>query len=189
MLINFPLVSRETNTQLNLYVHHLLKWNQTHNLMRSIPQDPDEFYLRHFADTFALTKHMNQSDSILDIGSGNGVPGIILSVLGYNVDLCEIDIKKVSFLKFIKSELGLSCRVLGEDVYGLSQSYHILVSRAFSSLKNLVSVQKNVSCETFKTKGLYLKGERYKEEIEEVDDALCLVHPLRYGAIVEVLLN
>jgi 16S rRNA (guanine527-N7)-methyltransferase len=100
---------------------------------------------------------------VLDVGSGAGLPGILLSIAGFDVDLAERDNNKAAFLKNCKAHLGLSCRILCEDVYTINHSYDQITSRAFAPLKDLLSIQQNVSRETC---GYYLKGESYQGEVE-----------------------
>ncbi len=160
----FPNVSRETIDKIQVYMHLLRKWNQTHNLLQREALVVDEFERRHLIDCWQLTDCIPKDASILDIGSGNGLPGILLSLAGYNVEMTEKDQKKVSFLKYCVSELELTAVINCVDVYRYKSVHSILTSRAFSSLENLMSIQENVSRETI---GYFLKGQNVNQEIEE----------------------
>ncbi len=160
----FPNVSRETIDKIQMYLDLLRKWNQTHNLLQKEALVIDEFERRHLIDCWQLTAYIPKGVSILDVGSGNGLPGILLSLAGYKVEMTEKDRKKVSFLKYCVSELDLTVVIKCVDVYCYKSAHPILTSRAFSSLGNLLSIQENVSRETI---GYFLKGQNVNQEIEE----------------------
>lgn len=159
-------VSRETNKKIKAYYEILSEWNKVHNLIQSDQLGYENFLNRHLGDAYFLSTYLDREKTILDVGSGNGIPGVVLSILGFNVDLCEILTKKKIFLKYLRSELTLSFEV-HENAFEISKSYDYVVSRAFTSLSKLLVIQKNVSRETSPTVGLFLKGKTYLEEITE----------------------
>ncbi len=163
----FPDVSRETIDRIQLYIDLLNKWNHTHNLLQAKSFAGNELEVRHLIDCWQLTHHIPKSNSILDIGSGNGFPGILLSLAGYDVQMVERDRKKVSFLKCCISELNLSATAVCEDVYTYKNFSQAITSRAFSSLSNLLRIQEIVSRETI---GYFLKGKNVIQEIEEAKE-------------------
>lgn len=96
------IVEHYTETQkgrLQLYSSLLLKWNKKINLIASSTEN--DFWKRHILDSAQLLAYMPKDKDIIltDIGSGAGLPGMVLAILGIkNVHLIESDIKKVAFL-------------------------------------------------------------------------------------------
>lgn len=89
-------VSSEVKKALIDYKNLLLKWNKTVNLISK--NSEKEIWERHICDSLQLTKYINFSDTIIDFGSGAGLPGIILSIAGVkNMLLIEANKKKISF--------------------------------------------------------------------------------------------
>ncbi|MES2252133.1 MAG: RsmG family class I SAM-dependent methyltransferase [Pseudomonadota bacterium] len=160
----FPAVPPEMYHKIILYYEILTKWNQAHNLVQRNTLVPSEFEKRHLIDCWQLIPHFSKEQPILDIGSGAGLPGVLLAIAGFNVHLCEIDLNKLSFLKVCISHLELNCSTKHSDANLITDKYTHVSSRAFSKLSNLLKVQWNVSRET---KGVYLKGANYKSELDE----------------------
>ena len=148
------------------YIENLKLWNGTVNL---VSRDTiDDVYNRHILDCMQLAKYLNKDDNIIDVGSGAGLPGVILSIMGYeHVTLCEIDFKKCIFLYDIKDKLGLKYNVYNGDVYKYcmpreDRDRSVLVARAFASLRTLLDVMIKLEV----VRGIIHKGARYKDEIE-----------------------
>ena len=92
--------------------------NKKYNLTRIITKE--EVYLKHFYDSLTITKIINIKDqSICDLGSGAGFPGLVLAICfpSTNITLIESNGKKCYFLNLVKEKLT---PVLGED--------HLIVS-------------------------------------------------------------
>jgi len=160
----FPDASTEMHEKTILYYEILKKWNQSHNLVQRNTLTPSEFEKRHLIDCWQITSQFPKDQPILDIGSGAGLPGILLAIAGRDVHLCEIDHHKLSFLKVCITHLGLKCTTRQIDAHLITDKYTHVSSRAFSKLSNLLKVQWNVSRET---KGVYLKGANYQSELDE----------------------
>ena len=95
-------VSREVTHALLNYQNLLLKWNKAINLISR--NSEKDIWERHILDSLQLLKYIDFLDNIIDIGSGGGFPGIVLSIGGVkNIALVEPDKKKISF--FISSGL------------------------------------------------------------------------------------
>ncbi len=146
----------------------LIKWNKSINLIQE--KTENTLYERHIKNSLDLKPFINyESDVVLDIGSGAGFPGIILSIDGAkNVHLVEPNKKRVTFLNHIKNLYDLpvtihECRWQDLDLLEFS----IITSRAFASLKDTLEIMDFVSRETKQLKGLFLKGEKIQEETSE----------------------
>jgi 16S rRNA (guanine527-N7)-methyltransferase len=95
-------VSRETLDRLERYVELLGKWTKAINLVSA--ESLADVWRRHILDSAQLADHLPRSDqrsmTLLDLGSGAGLPGLVLSILGVgNVHLVEADSRKVIFLR------------------------------------------------------------------------------------------
>jgi 16S rRNA (guanine527-N7)-methyltransferase len=139
--------------QFQLYYQELIEWNKKFNL--TAITDYQEVQTKHFLDsisiTLALTKEQmkNPNLSILDIGTGAGFPGIPLKILLTQSRLVLLDskAKKATFLRYVTQKLGLGKVeiVIGraEEVAHLPplrQQFHLVVSRAVTSLPALVEL-------------------------------------------------
>ena len=152
---------------LEQYIEHLIKWNKYINLVQY--ETLNNAYERHIADCMQINNFLPKEDYIIDVGSGAGLPGVILSILGYkNIKLCEKSYKKCIFLYEIKSKLKLDYTVFDGDIFEYRVPEHklknaVLVSRAFGSLEKLLTVMECLSV----SRGTFHKGKTYKNEIEE----------------------
>jgi 16S rRNA (guanine527-N7)-methyltransferase len=90
-------VPREILDALEKYQSLTLKWNKTINLISCNTEC--DFWVRHILDSLQLMKYINdQNVHLIDVGSGGGFPGIVLSIAGIkNVTLVESDIRKSIF--------------------------------------------------------------------------------------------
>jgi len=158
-------VSRETYNNLSLYVQSLLKWNQKINLV-SKACDEDELWNRHVVDAVQLYKFFHKDKSIIDFGSGGGVPGLILSIMGLQVTLIEKNFKKIQFLKQIKSLLDLKVGIINSDIRecDLGEVSYI-TCRGVASLVEVI----NLTSPWFYKNVIYIlpRGETFEEEVQE----------------------
>ena len=125
---------------------------------------------RHILDSAQILKLLpkeNKEYSIVDVGTGAGLPGIVLTILGRNdIILCENNHKKVSFLSAVTKECQLKVQIFK----GKIESYNnkkakIIVSRAFAPLSFLLKSIKHMTNPD--TILVIHKGEKYLEELEE----------------------
>lgn len=140
---NLLLLTTEQETKFTTFIEEFSLWNKTHNLMSK--GDSTDLWERHIYESVLLAQFFPKDAPILDIGSGNGFPGLILPLLGLTPHMCEIISKKASFLKYMLHHLHLPGKVLNEDVFGLKQRYAYFCARGFSALKNLLKVQHELS--------------------------------------------
>ena len=123
--------------QLLAYAQLLLKWNKVYSLTAC--RDLDTLIRLHLLDGLAAVPYFATSRNILDVGSGMGVPGVVLAIMLPSSQLTLIDSnsKKTAFLQQVKIELGLtnltviSARV--ED-YRPFERFEVITSRAFADL-------------------------------------------------------
>jgi 16S rRNA (guanine527-N7)-methyltransferase len=139
------------NFLINKYVHVLKTWNKKVNLVQadSLKQVMD----RHVRDSEQICSCLEDDSKIIDVGSGAGFPGVILSIYGYqNVVLCENNYKKIMFLNDVKQKLGLNFEIFGDDIYNFPKvkdvfckmQNSVMVSRAFGTLSELMNIMNKV---------------------------------------------
>lgn len=146
---------------INTYCDLLIKWNKSINLIQQ--NTTKDIIHRHIEDSQQICRFLNKSDKIIDIGSGAGFPGVILAINGFsNVVLCEKNVKKRTFLRFVKQNLNLECEIF-EDIYKFNRNGYTAVSRAFGSLSKLCDIMTKVNIKI----GIFHKGENYVNEVNE----------------------
>jgi len=134
-------VTPEAEEKLKLYLSALKEWNKRFNLT-SFSEDKlwEEVVGGSliFADTIADLFPRRDSLSLCDVGSGAGIPGIILSIVmpEIRVDLIESNGKKASFLREVKKRLGLdSLEIAHKDAREFAlrdkKLYNVVTGRAF----------------------------------------------------------
>ncbi|MFZ2844749.1 16S rRNA (guanine(527)-N(7))-methyltransferase RsmG [Psychrobacter sp.] len=130
-----------TETQqrtLLLYLDQLLLWNKAYNL--TAITDPVEALIKHVIDCLAIITHL-PSGSLLDIGTGAGLPAVIIAICQPERLCTALDSnqKKIRFIKQISSELGLSnVQPIASRIEAHEASYDVVTSRAFASLIDFV---------------------------------------------------
>ena len=130
-----------TETQqrtLLLYLDQLLLWNKAYNL--TAITDPVEALIKHVIDCLAIITHL-PSGSLLDIGTGAGLPAVIIAICQPERLCTALDSnqKKIRFIKQISSELGLSnVQPIASRIEAHEASYNVVTSRAFASLIDFV---------------------------------------------------
>lgn len=162
--INF---TKEEKEKLVQFQNILINWQEKINLISNTTKN--NIWERHILDSADLANHIEKNKKILDIGSGAGFPGIVLSILGYDVTLVDSNNKKCIFLKTVKRDLKLKTNIINVNIQELNNNvprgtlYDIVTCRAFSSIDNVFGFSENL----LKKGGffLFLKGVSYKEEL------------------------
>jgi 16S rRNA (guanine527-N7)-methyltransferase len=160
-------VSRETISLLKRYIELLLEQNARQNLIGK--STVGDVWDRHIADSAQLVRFAPRPDSAwVDIGSGAGLPGVVISILTQGrVTLIEPRKLRTEFLQHVVGELGLAKRVtvvLGkaERVAG---KFEVITARAVASLDSLLRISEHLS--TDKTRWLFPKGKTAQLELDE----------------------
>jgi len=134
-------VSRETLDLLEAFVSELRRWNKKINLVSQ--STLDEVWGRHILDSAQLVTWIpEESRTIMDIGTGGGFPGLVLSILGRDqhvVTLVDSDARKCAFLSHCGRALGLNIVVRNTRIDQLDpQSADVITSRALAPLLELL---------------------------------------------------
>ena len=135
-------LSAQTQQMLLDYVALMQKWNKVYNL--TAVRGADNMLTHHLLDSLAVVPYVVDAKTILDAGSGAGLPGIPLAIAmpDAHVTLLDSNHKKTAFLNQVVIELKLgNAEVVCERVekYRAKQLFSVVVSRAFSSLPEFVS--------------------------------------------------
>jgi len=148
-----------------LYKEHLMKWNKIHNLTGA----RDEETLNSFIyDAVYPISFLPKVNSLVDIGTGAGFPGLILAMglPDVAVTLVEPLSKRASFLQFVKASLGLeNVTVVKKRAQEVEpQVFELVTSRAVTDTKMLLDITKHLRDE--RSLLLFYKGEKVFEEVE-----------------------
>jgi len=127
--------------KLDKFYNLLIEWNEKINLTRIV--DEKDVYLKHFYDSLTITKEVDLSkvNTLCDVGTGAGFPGIVLKIMYPNLQVTLIDslLKRVNYLNEIIKELELTnieaIHSRGEDYKG---SFDVVTSRAVANIEKLV---------------------------------------------------
>ena len=133
----FSGVNHEKISGIQEYLDLLLKYHQTKNL---IPSSDKEYILkREIYDSYQLIKHL-KGDSYTDVGSGGGLPGIILSIIKPEKKVILLDRKQafINFLVLTKKHLKLQNTEISENDFfdkEFNASTDVIIFKNFSNKK------------------------------------------------------
>ena len=127
------------------YLVLLQRWNATHNL--TAIRDPAAMLTQHLADCLAvippLRRHLARG-RLLDVGSGGGLPGVVVAVMQPGIDVTCVDAvgKKAAFVRQVAGVLALrNLHAVHARVEDLREApFDVITSRAFASLADLVAL-------------------------------------------------
>ena len=168
--------------QLMDYLGLMFKWNAVYNLTSL--RDPMQMVTHHLLDSLAAVPAFAGARNVLDVGSGGGLPGIVLAIVRPDMKVSMIDTvhKKTAFLTQVKAELGLAnvtvytARVEQLEV---SDKFDVITSRAFADLSDFVNWSSHLLAE----QGRYiaLKGVAPQDEQQRLPAAwrVSAVEPLQ----------
>jgi 16S rRNA (guanine527-N7)-methyltransferase len=162
-------VSRETQEKLLVYMALLHKWNKVYNL--TAVREPSEMVTLHLLDSLSVSPFI-KARNLLDVGSGAGLPGIVMAIVKPDLQVTTIDTvqKKAIFMRQVKGELGLEnldvvhARV---ESYQPKQKFEMIISRAFSELALFLKLTKHLLAEN--GAWLAMKGQMPNAELEILD--------------------
>ncbi len=167
----FDFVSRETIEDLKLFVAELLRWNKRINLIgRGTEAD---IWTRHILDSVQLwpLTSRHSGDNWVDLGSGAGLPGLVLAVVAKHlkvaaaISLVESDTRKGVFLSAMKHQLGLNVSILSGRIETIAPlKADIITARALAPLPVLLSLVDRHVVDTADL--LFPKGKGYQSEVD-----------------------
>jgi 16S rRNA (guanine527-N7)-methyltransferase len=135
-------VSAEQQGRLMDYLALMFKWNSVYNLTSL--RDPMQMVTHHLLDSLAAVPAFAGANNVLDVGSGGGLPGIVLAIVRPDMKVSMIDTvhKKTAFLTQVKAELGLAnvtVYTMRVEQLQVSDKFDVITSRAFADLSDFVN--------------------------------------------------
>ncbi|MFM8635286.1 MAG: 16S rRNA (guanine(527)-N(7))-methyltransferase RsmG [Planctomycetia bacterium] len=162
-------IPTEATQRLAAYAASLWSWNEKLNLTRHT--DVEKFVSRDVADAAAIAPHLAAGERVLDVGTGGGVPGIILAILrpDLRVELCDSVAKKARVVADIVRETGLAIPVHAGAAQAIvaarrggGNRFDTLVVRAVAPLVKLLGWFEPIADAYGRM--LVIKGPRWEEE-------------------------
>lgn len=168
--------------KLEIYKDMIIEWNEKINLTSII--DEYQIIVKHFVDCLECAKYIKSDDNIIDVGTGAGFPGIVISIYfegKVKITLLDSLNKRLIFLDEVIKKLELNNI---EIVHGRAEDkandpayrekYDIAVARAVAPLYVLTEytspyIKINGKC-------IYMKGDNINEEIEESKNAFKILN-------------
>jgi len=134
-------LTQQQYQQLLDYVGLMAKWNKVYNL--TSVREQEEMVKRHLLDSLAITPYIN-GDSLLDVGTGGGLPGIPLAIVkpDMQITLLDSNSKKTRFLQQVKAELKLTNVTVVHDRVEHAQlpKFAVVTARAFATIKEIIDL-------------------------------------------------
>jgi 16S rRNA (guanine527-N7)-methyltransferase len=175
-LMNISLSDKQIQ-QLLRYLSLILKWNRVYNL--SAIRDPIESLKKHLLDSLSII-HFVQPGLLLDVGSGAGLPGIVIAIMKPETEVFVLDSvgKKCRFMQAVKSELALENLIIVNsrvESFKPKKSFSQITSRAFAEVSKTIQLTKHLLEENGRY--LLMKGSNVLEE--DVDNFNVKVHSMK----------
>lgn len=170
--------TKQQQERLLEYLRQLLKWNKTYNL--TAIRDPELALVQHVFDSLAIIKPLNNfiqqrdkdKNAVLDVGSGAGLPGVIIATMMPKVIVTCVDTveKKMAFVRQVSGVLALTnVKAIHQRVELMQDNkFDVVTSRAFATLQDFATL----AGERVEKNGILLamKGKIPHDEIETLEE-------------------
>lgn len=174
-------VSRETTQSLDIYVAQLARWQTVKNLVG--PSTLSEVWSRHVADALQLLTLAPDAKTWLDLGSGAGIPGLILAIAGrergIRVTLVESNARKCAFLTEAARLTGAPAAIRNTRIEGVIATLtgtDVVCARALAPLDQLLAWSEPLLKSG--TMGLFPKGRDVQAELTQAATRWTVAHDL-----------
>lgn len=188
-MINYELLGRELKQigielddygldRFDQYAERLVRWNEKVNL--TAITDPDEIVIKHFVDSLYILKFikMSPNQSLVDVGSGAGFPGLPLLIANPQLEVTFVDSvnKKLSFIKDALNNAGLMANIVNSRAEELGrnsdfrESFDYVTARAVAPLRVLAEY----CLPLVKPDGFFvsMKGSNGLQELADAENAI-----------------
>ena len=182
------IVTDEKLNKLNRYYELLVEWNEKINL--TAITEESEVYLKHFYDSLTLIKSYNlkRKIKVLDVGSGAGLPGIVLKIFFDNMNITLLDAlnKRINFLNLVIDELKLkniiAVHARAEDfAKNHIEEFDLITSRAVARL----NILNELCIPMLKVNGYFIPMKaNIEEELKEAEKSIKLLNSNLENVIV-----
>ncbi len=159
------------------YIKLLIKWNDVYNL--TAIRVPEEILTKHIFDSLAISPYL-RGQTILDVGTGAGLPGILLAIIlpSKHFVLLDSNKKKTRFLYHVKQQLALTnIEIITNRVeaFNTPTGFDNIVSRAYATLKEFILTTQHL----LKQGGHFLamKGQYPESELNDIPQGF-IVHEI-----------
>ena len=166
------LFTRDQNKKIKEFINLALEFNKTHNIFAR--KDCEEVFQKDVLDCAPLLNMIKEEESVIDLGSGGGFPGILLAISLPNnpISLLESSSKKCYFLKTAIEKLSLKNTTTINQTIKENNNlgvYDVITARAFAPTKKIIKLTKNNTHQ--KTKHILLKGKKkiIQEELKLIN--------------------
>lgn len=168
-------------TQLLGYLDNLLLWTKAYNL--TAITSPTDAFVKHILDCLAIVVDLPFFDksgvSLLDIGTGAGLPAVVIAITkpDWHISALDSNGKKIRFIRQMAGELSLSnITPVASRIQEFHGSFDVITSRAFASLGDFVAL----ASPFLKTDGvLYaMKGKAPTDELTELNEWQIEIKPI-----------
>ncbi|WP_298428517.1 16S rRNA (guanine(527)-N(7))-methyltransferase RsmG [Ottowia sp.] len=166
--------------QLLAYVDLLARWNKVYNL--TAVREPAEMLTHHLLDSLAVIGPLrrqtgDRSARLLDVGSGGGLPGVVIAICCPDIEVCCVDAvaKKTAFIQQVAGTLGLpGLRSVHARVENLVERFDVVTSRAFATLADFTAWSVGALAED----GVWMamKGRTPQDEIDALPATVEVFH-------------
>ncbi len=173
-------LSAEQARQLLVFLALLQRWNATYNL--TAVRNPKAMLVQHLLDCLAvlppLLRQLPMGGRVLDVGSGGGLPGVVLAIMAPQFDVTCVDTvgKKAAFVRQVAGALHLpNLHAVHARVEQMSaEPFALITSRAFASLADFVSLTRSHLAE----RGVWMamKGQTPADEMAELPADVAVFH-------------
>ena len=171
----------EQKKKIDIFINLALTFNKTHNIFSR--KNFNDVYKKDILDCLPLIEFLKKNDKVLDLGTGGGFPGILLSIVkpSNQINLLEKNKKKCYFLKIVIDELKLkNTRIVNKTIIKQNKlgKFDIITARAFASIEKIINLTKNNTHQN--SKYILLKGKKLniQNELKDIDK-----NKLRYEII------
>ena len=132
------------------------------------PSEADRIWERHIENCYPISTLCDESSTLADVGSGAGLPGIVIALARPDLDVTLIEPlkRRAEFLNQSVAELDLGIKVIQSKAEVVKKSFHHVTARAVAPLERLIESTWHL----IEPKGslLAMKGERAASEIQEL---------------------